>query len=115
MMPSSVVIFRKEKTRQPASQWRSSMRAMRMAPSPSFGPRLFRRAGAVPGCVPVAAQEVEHAAVALEKLIGKLEDRQHHPAFGRPGGMTAAGGSPHELARPGRFALVGTFTVDEAA
>ena len=61
-----------------------------------------------PGKVPVLAGRVGDAAVALEELVGHLEDREHQPALGTPGHVPAAGLAPDVFTR----ATPPNFTTD---
>src|SRR6516164_4460364 len=74
---------------------------------------LFERAA--PDGFPVLPGDVGHAAVALVELIGNLEHRQHQPALGRPGDMTAADLAPREFAGLDLEAGSGTLLVHELA
>src|SRR5258706_2249574 len=64
-----------------------------------------------PGLLPVAAEEVRDAAVALEELVRHLEHGEENAALGpRPGFVPAAGRAPDELA-----GLALAFRADQAA
>src|SRR6267378_264121 len=68
-----------------------------------------------PNLGPIAAGDISHAAVALEELVGYLEDREHEAALRAPSRVAAAGGTPDEVALGYRETGVRTFPVHQLA
>src|SRR6266853_1895252 len=68
-----------------------------------------------PNLGPIAAGDISHAAVALEELVGYLEDREHEAALRAPSRVAAAGGTPDEVALGYCETGVRTFPVHQLA
>src|SRR5216684_5143161 len=68
-----------------------------------------------PNLGPIVAGDISHAAVALEELVGDLEDREHEAALRAPSRVAAAGGTPDEIALGYCEAGVRTFAVHQLA
>src|SRR6266446_6073123 len=73
------------------------------------------RVDRAPNLGPIAAGDVGHAAVALEELVGYLEDCEHEPALRAPSRVAAAGGTPDEVALGHCETGVRTFPVYQLA